>query len=402
MVWLHAVAAVVVVFFLLKELMRLPTVGKYGERYVFITGCDTGFGNQLAKRLDFLGFNVFAACFSERGADELRKVSSARLKTLSLDVSKPDSIVKARTTVEKQLPPNKGLWAIVNNAGVTGALGLSEWLTREDYERCNSINLYGVIDVTRIFLPLVRKGQGRIVNVSSVIGRIAAAFAPYVVSKYGVEGFTDCLRREVLKEGMTVHLLEPGYFRTNILNTDDMKTSFENSFKQTDPDVQRYYGNGYVQKVSGIKDLFNQCKYMYNSTANIGNNNPSQITDECTRKRSTKSVDILRCGKRASRDSQQYNHECLTTTDDRVQVTSHYNTYTVDNAERIGFQDGVAVRCSCGRGGFLSPERVDETSNCRQIWGALCVHHRLRHGLWEPTGQTTGLSRLQRVCSMFL
>lgn len=55
-------------------------------------------------------------------------------------------------------------------------------------------------------------------------------------------------RREVLKEGMTVHLLEPGYFRTNILNTDDMKTSFENSFKQTDPDVQRYYGNGYVQK----------------------------------------------------------------------------------------------------------------------------------------------------------
>ncbi|XP_046569857.1 retinol dehydrogenase 7-like [Haliotis rubra] len=253
MVWLYVVAAVVV-FLLLKELMRLPTVGKYGERYVFITGCDTGFGNLLAKRLDSLGFNVFAACFSERGADELRKVSSARLKTLSLDVTKPDSIVKARATVEKQLPSNKGLWAVVNNAGITGALGLSEWMTRQDYERCNSINLYGVIDVTRIFLPLVRKGQGRIVNVSSVIGRIAAAFAPYVVSKYGVEGFTDCLRREVLKQGVTVHLLEPGYFRTNMLNTDAMKTSFENSFKQTDPDVQRYYGKEFVRKVLPVFD----------------------------------------------------------------------------------------------------------------------------------------------------
>lgn len=103
-------------------------------------------------------------------------------------------------------PNRTGLWAIVNNAGVTGALGLSEWLTKEDYERCNSINLYGVIDVTRIFLPLVRKGQGRIVNVSSVIGRIAAAFAPYVVSKYGVEGFTDCLRFESL--GLLFYLMK--------------------------------------------------------------------------------------------------------------------------------------------------------------------------------------------------
>ncbi|XP_071108494.1 retinol dehydrogenase 7-like isoform X1 [Haliotis cracherodii] len=249
MVWLYAVAAVVVVFFLLKELMRLPTVGKYGERYVFITGCDTGFGNQLAKRLDFLGFNVFAACFSERGADELRKVSSARLKTLSLDVSKPDSIVKARTTVEKQLPPNKGLWAIVNNAGVPGAIGRTDWLTRADYERCLSVNLYGVIDVTRIFLPLVRRGKGRVVNISSMMGRIAAATAPYVVSKYGVEGFTDCLRREILKQGVSVHLLEPGYFKTDILNMNAIKKSFEKCFNQTDPEVQRYYGSEYVQKM---------------------------------------------------------------------------------------------------------------------------------------------------------
>ncbi|XP_046569859.1 retinol dehydrogenase 7-like [Haliotis rubra] len=251
MVWLYAVAAVVA-FFLLKELMRLPTVGKYGERYVFITGCDTGFGNLLAKRLDSLGFNVFAACFSERGADELRKVSSARLKTLSLDVTKPDSIVKARATVEKQLPSNKGLWAIVNNAGISGAIGQIEWLTRADYERCLSVNLYGVIDVTKTFLPLVRRCRGRVVNISSMMGRIAAASAPYVVSKYGVEGFTDCLRREVLKQGVSVHLLEPGYFKTDIANVDAITKSFQTCFNQADREVQRYYGSEFVPKMKAM------------------------------------------------------------------------------------------------------------------------------------------------------
>ncbi|XP_067648911.1 retinol dehydrogenase 7-like [Haliotis asinina] len=248
MVWLYVVVALVV-FVLLKELMRLPTVGKYGERYVFITGCDTGFGNLLAKRLDSLGFNVFAACFSERGADELRKVSSPQLKTLSLDVTKPDSIVKARATVEKQLPSNKGLWAIVNNAGIVGATGQIEWLTRPDYERCLSVNLYGVIDVTKTFLPLVRRCHGRVVNMSSMMGRIAATISPYAVSKYGVEGFTDCLRREVFKQGVSVHLLEPGFFRTTIMNLDAIREDFQTCFNQADAEVQHFYGREFAQKM---------------------------------------------------------------------------------------------------------------------------------------------------------
>ncbi|XP_067649598.1 retinol dehydrogenase 7-like [Haliotis asinina] len=261
MVWLYGVVAVVV-FVLLKELMRLPTVGKYGGRYVFITGCDTGFGNLLAKRLDFLGFNVFAACLSERGADELRKVSSARLKTLSLDVTKPDSIVKARATVEEQLPSNKGLWAIVNNAGISGAVGQTEWLTRADYERCLSVNLHGVIEVTKLFLPLVRREKGRVVNISSMVGKTAAAHATYVVSKYGIEGFTDCLRREVLKQGVTVHLLEPGYFKTEIVSIDTIKRSLQDSFNQADPEVQQYYGREYVQKMnSRIEDMMGHMQF---------------------------------------------------------------------------------------------------------------------------------------------
>jgi len=87
-----------------------------------------------------------------------------------------------------------GLWGLVNNAGVSGATIPIEWLNLEDYKKCNAVNLYGMIDVSREFLPLVTIERGRIVNITSMMGRIAAVFSPYVVSKFGAEGFSDCLR----------------------------------------------------------------------------------------------------------------------------------------------------------------------------------------------------------------
>jgi NAD(P)-dependent dehydrogenase (short-subunit alcohol dehydrogenase family) len=100
-----------------------------------------------------------------------------------------------------------GLWGVVNNAGITGPMGLAEWIPRDDYTTTININLLGVIEVTRQFLPLVRMEKGRVVNISSVMGRIAAAYAPYVVTKYGVEGFTDCLRYVRLQKSVIIVLL---------------------------------------------------------------------------------------------------------------------------------------------------------------------------------------------------
>ena len=87
-----------------------------------------------------------------------------------------------------------GLWAVVNNAGVPGSSGPTSWQTREDYENTLSVNLYGVIMVTKALLPLVNKENGRIVNTSSILGRIAYLRASYCVSKYGVEALSDVLR----------------------------------------------------------------------------------------------------------------------------------------------------------------------------------------------------------------
>lgn len=88
-----------------------------------------------------------------------------------------------------------GLWGVVNNAGTVTSVGHVTWLTVDDYRRQCGVNLFGLIDVTMTFLPLVERSKGRIVNMSSTAGRLAApSITPYSVSKFGVEAFSDALR----------------------------------------------------------------------------------------------------------------------------------------------------------------------------------------------------------------
>lgn len=87
-----------------------------------------------------------------------------------------------------------GLWAVVNNAGISIPSAPCDWLTLNDYKPMLDVNLNGVIGVTLSVLPLIKKARGRVVNVASVFGRISPVGGPYTVSKYGVEAFNDSLR----------------------------------------------------------------------------------------------------------------------------------------------------------------------------------------------------------------
>lgn len=97
-----------VLYKVLDRLIRIPRVGRYADRYILVTGCDTGFGNLLAKRLDQLGCHVFAGCLTEKGEVELKKASSERLHVLPLDVTKPESVQNALEYVKSKLPSEKG------------------------------------------------------------------------------------------------------------------------------------------------------------------------------------------------------------------------------------------------------------------------------------------------------
>ena len=86
------------------------------------------------------------------------------------------------------------MWAVVNNAGIAVGTVPIEILPLELVQRCVDVNLFGMIRVTKAFLPLVRQSRGRIVNMSSVMGRHAFGSMPYTIAKYGVEAFSDKLR----------------------------------------------------------------------------------------------------------------------------------------------------------------------------------------------------------------
>ena len=130
---------------------------------------------------------------------------------LQLDVTKQDQIDRAKTYIIQYLP-EKGLWAVVNNAGIAN-LGFSEWIPFDLYEKVFDVNLKGTIRMAKTFLPLIRKSKGRIVNVSSGAGRMGLLYhGPYVASKFAMEGFSDVLRQEMRPFGVKICVVEPGNY----------------------------------------------------------------------------------------------------------------------------------------------------------------------------------------------
>ncbi|XP_042350235.1 retinol dehydrogenase 7-like isoform X2 [Plectropomus leopardus] len=223
------------------------------DKYVYITGCDTGFGHLLVRHLDTLGFSVIAGCYTEKGEDELKKITSDRLTTVHLDVTDSESVSKAAALIQT-LVGQKGLWALVNNAGVGQPSGPTDWLTIDDYKSMLAVNLCGVIDVTLSVLPLIKKARGRVVNVASVFGRITPFGGPYCVSKYGVEAFNDSLRINTAPFGIKVACIEPGLFKTNVTDTGLMNNTLRRLWDRLPQDVKDDYGPDFLEDSLKILD----------------------------------------------------------------------------------------------------------------------------------------------------
>ncbi|XP_058238099.1 11-beta-hydroxysteroid dehydrogenase type 2 isoform X2 [Hemibagrus wyckioides] len=146
----------------------LPVEGKA----VFITGCDSGFGHATARRLDAMGFQVFATVLDAdgEGAKRLRSSCSSRLTLLQVDITQPQQVQQALLNTKAKLGI-KGLWALVNNAGVCVNFGDAELSLMSCYRGCMEVNFFGTLCVTKTFLPLLRQNKGRIVTISSPSGQ---------------------------------------------------------------------------------------------------------------------------------------------------------------------------------------------------------------------------------------
>jgi len=219
------------------------------DKAVFITGCDTGFGSRLAKELDSHGFQVFAGCLNVDcdGAQQLKSSCSKLLHLVQLDVTKPVQITTAVEVVQSSLGERK-LWALVNNAGVACSSEI-EWCPTEVYKRMMNVNALGVVHVTKSFLPLLKQSQGRVVIVSSLAGRVTVpGFTPYAMSKYAVVSFADGLRREIKKWNISVHVVEPTIYRTNISVLEPQLSRLRDYWNKCSDDVRSSYGEDYYEE----------------------------------------------------------------------------------------------------------------------------------------------------------
>ncbi len=193
---------------------------------IVITGASTGIGYATAKELLANGYHVFASVRKQTDVERLnsefaQQFTEGKFTALLFDVTDPAAIRSAADQVAQQIGGN-GLAGLVNNAGVVVA-GPVIHTPVDAYRSQFEVNFFGLIDVTQVFLPLLGAKRdcphppGRVINISSVSGRIAAPFlSPYAASKFALEAFTDSLRRELLIYGINVISIQPGPIKTPI------------------------------------------------------------------------------------------------------------------------------------------------------------------------------------------
>lgn len=218
---------------------------------VVITGVSTGIGLDAARRLLTRGYRVFGSVRKQADAERLQAELGENFVPLLFDVTDGAAVDTAVFQV-KSIIGSDGLYGLVNNAGIS-VTGPLMHVPIDELRWQFEVNLFGLLDVTQKFLPLLGAVKdapfppGRIVNISSVSGKITYPFmGPYAASKHALEAMSDALRRELLYYGIDVIVIEPGTTQTPIIE----KTAVQsNNYEATDyGEVMAEFGKKAVER----------------------------------------------------------------------------------------------------------------------------------------------------------
>ena len=204
---------------------------------MLITGCSSGIGWAVAKKMENCGWQVFATA---RREDDLLKIKNQGWIPVSLDLTSSDSINQAAISVLNAVDGE--LDAVINNAGF-GMPGAIEDLSRASLQYQFEVNLFGTVELTNLLLPhMIKRPQTTIVYISSLVGRISLPFmGAYSASKFALEAIADAQRVELSMTSVRVVLIEPGPIKTKFSTTcadvgnlelDTSKSRFKSYFKQ--------------------------------------------------------------------------------------------------------------------------------------------------------------------------
>lgn len=181
------------------------------KKTILITGASSGIGRATARLFAEKGWNVAATMRSPIEEKELTELPNLKLYTL--DVTKKEHLQRIIPEVEKDF---SSIDVLFNNAGY-GAVGAFEKSSEEEVLQQFRVNVFGVMELTREFIPYFRKrGEGMIINTSSVVGRFTIPlYSLYCSSKWALEGFTEALQYELRQFNIKVKLIEPAAIKTD-------------------------------------------------------------------------------------------------------------------------------------------------------------------------------------------
>ena len=218
------------------------------QKSVVVTGVSTGIGWGAAKVLTKGGYRVFGSVRKDADAKKLSAELGANFVPLVFDVVDEKAVRAAAATVRKALNGEK-LFGLVNNAGIA-VVGPIVYIPVDDFRQQLEVNLTGVVIATQAFAPLLGidpdlKGKpGRIINISSVGGKNATPFlGPYNTSKFGLEGLSEALRRELMPFEIDVIVIAPGAVATAIWG------------KTGEGDVARYANTPYAAQLAKLQTI---------------------------------------------------------------------------------------------------------------------------------------------------
>ena len=215
------------------------------QKSILITGASTGIGRHLAESLAEKGYHVYAGARKDKDLEALDAIDN--ITAVRLDVTKQDQVDAAVAMLQEK---GTGLYALVNNAGVGGGGEVVDTPV-ENQTFVYSVNVEGVYRTTKAFAPMVIESKGRIVTTGSIAGTLSAfpGFSAYAGSKHWIEAYTDGLATEMDPHGVTVSVVEPGNYKSNIRRssvsrafdemkaagseiTDEMKAAYEATAKR--------------------------------------------------------------------------------------------------------------------------------------------------------------------------
>ncbi|XP_064487837.1 short-chain dehydrogenase/reductase family 9C member 7-like [Ornithodoros turicata] len=214
------------------------------RKAVFITGCDAGLGYCIAESLLAKGFDVFAGCLNVRSEGAIT-LADKDANVVHVDYLKLDTVVKGYSKV-KNILGGKELWGIVANAGVT-TYGEVEWLMPMELRWLVDVNVAGTISFIKEGISEVKKSRGRIVILTGLHGRlvIPGMVVPSATAAT-LSQFADGLRRELLKFEVQVCTIEPAFYRTRIMDHNNISAALTAVIDRLSSVVKEEYGGAYL------------------------------------------------------------------------------------------------------------------------------------------------------------